>query len=265
LFTGRRVDILDNGSLKIQYNRNRYYDYYTGRWITHDPLGYVDGVNLYEYVTSKPIIAGDPAGLTKCDGGNWWVAGSSTTFSLAVVNVKKALLKLVCERSTLFGEWTYCCDGVTFYQKVWRIPTAHLEISDISGGAGLGVGHLLVTGEISGAQDPTTLAGAGLSGPGVSVTALLVGVSFGGKMPGAGFVSGVGASASLSIAGAAFTTVLTHGYDLEEEELDASFNKLIKICCCKKHFQLTLGAPWESTPLQAKPVPHPKGFSTDEH
>jgi hypothetical protein len=39
LFTGRRVDILDNGSLKIQYNRNRYYDYYTGRWLTHDPLG----------------------------------------------------------------------------------------------------------------------------------------------------------------------------------------------------------------------------------
>ena len=27
LFTGRRVDILDSGSLKIQYNRNRYYDY----------------------------------------------------------------------------------------------------------------------------------------------------------------------------------------------------------------------------------------------
>ena len=39
LFTGRRVDILDNGSLKIQYNRNRYYDYYSGRWLTHDPLG----------------------------------------------------------------------------------------------------------------------------------------------------------------------------------------------------------------------------------
>jgi len=39
LFTGRRVDILDSSSLKIQYNRNRYYDYYTGRWLTHDPLG----------------------------------------------------------------------------------------------------------------------------------------------------------------------------------------------------------------------------------
>jgi hypothetical protein len=38
LFTGRRVDFLDNGSLTLQYNRHRYYDYYTGRWTTHDPL-----------------------------------------------------------------------------------------------------------------------------------------------------------------------------------------------------------------------------------
>ena len=37
LFTGRRVDILNGGSLKLQYNRNRYYDQYTGRWLTHDP------------------------------------------------------------------------------------------------------------------------------------------------------------------------------------------------------------------------------------
>ncbi len=37
-FTGRQLDELDGGKLKIQYNRNRYYDSYTGRWTTHDPL-----------------------------------------------------------------------------------------------------------------------------------------------------------------------------------------------------------------------------------
>ena len=73
LFTGRRVDILDNGSLKIQYNRNRYYDQYTGRWLTHDPHGmanyllpkqqYFDGMNLYQYVHSNPANARDPLGL----------------------------------------------------------------------------------------------------------------------------------------------------------------------------------------------------------
>jgi|GEM_PF-4349814 len=62
LFTGRRLDILDNSSLKIQYNRNRYYDYYTGRFTSHDALGYIDGMNLYEYVSSRPGTLVDPFG-----------------------------------------------------------------------------------------------------------------------------------------------------------------------------------------------------------
>jgi RHS repeat-associated protein len=63
LFTGRETDILDNSSLKIQNNRNRSYDYSTGRWLQQDPLGYVDGMNLYEYVKSDPISLTDPKGL----------------------------------------------------------------------------------------------------------------------------------------------------------------------------------------------------------
>ena len=48
LFTGRQVDVLDNGKLKLQYSRNRYYDYHTGRWLTKDPKGYNDGMSLYQ-------------------------------------------------------------------------------------------------------------------------------------------------------------------------------------------------------------------------
>ncbi|MHC4649135.1 MAG: RHS repeat-associated core domain-containing protein, partial [Planctomycetota bacterium] len=64
----------------IQYNRNRYYDYYTGRWTTHDPLGivpntlkanafdvikqYVEGLNLYLYVMGCPVSYADFAGLS---------------------------------------------------------------------------------------------------------------------------------------------------------------------------------------------------------
>lgn len=64
LFTGREVDLLNGGTWKIQYNRNRYYDYYTGRFLTQDPLDYADSQNLYEYVISQPISKADSYGLT---------------------------------------------------------------------------------------------------------------------------------------------------------------------------------------------------------
>ncbi|MBL7107587.1 MAG: hypothetical protein ISS77_08295 [Phycisphaerae bacterium] len=45
MFTGRRLDTLDNSGLKLQYNRNRYYNSEMGRWLTRDPIGYPDGMN----------------------------------------------------------------------------------------------------------------------------------------------------------------------------------------------------------------------------
>lgn len=37
-----------------------------GRWTRRDPLGYVDGMSLYEYVSSYPIWISDPFGLRPC-------------------------------------------------------------------------------------------------------------------------------------------------------------------------------------------------------
>jgi RHS repeat-associated protein len=63
LFTGRQLDTLDSGGFLIQYSRARYYDYDTGRWYHRDPLGYVDGMGLYEYVGGRPMQMLDPLGL----------------------------------------------------------------------------------------------------------------------------------------------------------------------------------------------------------
>ncbi|MBI9019516.1 MAG: hypothetical protein JEZ07_19880, partial [Phycisphaerae bacterium] len=65
-FTGRRVDMLDGGDKLLQYSRNRYLDYGTGRWLSHDPLEHIDGLNLYQYINSRAIMAVDPFGLA-CD------------------------------------------------------------------------------------------------------------------------------------------------------------------------------------------------------
>ena len=43
--------------------RNRIYHPLLGRWNQRDPLGYVDGMGLYEYVRSGPVTRRDPSGL----------------------------------------------------------------------------------------------------------------------------------------------------------------------------------------------------------
>lgn len=59
LFTGRRWDV-ETGNY---YYRARYYNPVSGRFLQRDPLGYVDGMNLYEYVKSNPHTKIDPFGL----------------------------------------------------------------------------------------------------------------------------------------------------------------------------------------------------------
>ena len=57
-FTGRRFD----EETGLYYYRARYFDDEQGRFISRDPLGYVDGMSLYEYVMSNPINFTDPRG-----------------------------------------------------------------------------------------------------------------------------------------------------------------------------------------------------------
>jgi RHS repeat-associated protein len=45
------------------YARNRYYDPDLGRFISADPLGYVDGPNPYIYAMNSPVMYSDPLGL----------------------------------------------------------------------------------------------------------------------------------------------------------------------------------------------------------
>ncbi len=48
-YAGYQKDI----NLDICHVRNRVYDPHLGRWTQRDPLGYVDGMSLYEYIASS--------------------------------------------------------------------------------------------------------------------------------------------------------------------------------------------------------------------
>lgn len=59
-FTGREYDV----EIEMQYNRARYYDATTGRWINPDPLGFDAGdSNLYRYLRNDSTQGNDPSGL----------------------------------------------------------------------------------------------------------------------------------------------------------------------------------------------------------
>ncbi|MGN6666319.1 MAG: RHS repeat-associated core domain-containing protein, partial [Trinickia sp.] len=48
----------------LRYNRNRYYDPSSGRFISMDPIGLRGGLNLYQYAPN-PVAWIDPRGLSK--------------------------------------------------------------------------------------------------------------------------------------------------------------------------------------------------------
>jgi RHS repeat-associated protein len=58
-FTGRQLD----EETGLYFYRARYYDPKIGRFLQRDSLGYVAGMNLYEYVGARPINNTDPTGL----------------------------------------------------------------------------------------------------------------------------------------------------------------------------------------------------------
>ena len=62
-YTGRELD----SETGLNYNRARYYNPATGRFISEDPLGFAGGApNFYAYVGNNPINFNDPIGLTDC-------------------------------------------------------------------------------------------------------------------------------------------------------------------------------------------------------
>ena len=47
----------------LYYHGARYYAPWLGRWISPDPAGLIDGINVYAYVRNNPLSMSDPTGL----------------------------------------------------------------------------------------------------------------------------------------------------------------------------------------------------------
>jgi len=64
------VGYVFNNEVELYTVRFRWYSPELGRWLEKDPVGYVDGMHMFEYVRSKPLVARDPVGLFQDPG---WV------------------------------------------------------------------------------------------------------------------------------------------------------------------------------------------------
>ena len=60
-YTGHTWD----GTAQLYYAPYRYYSPATARWITRDPLGIIDGPNVYAYVMDNPVRWMDPLGAKR--------------------------------------------------------------------------------------------------------------------------------------------------------------------------------------------------------
>jgi RHS repeat-associated protein len=60
-FAGREYD----AATGFYYLRARYYDTWTGRFLSEDPLGVAGGINQYAYAGGNPIAVRDPTGLDR--------------------------------------------------------------------------------------------------------------------------------------------------------------------------------------------------------
>ena len=56
-----------DGESGLYYAPHRYYSPFQARWTTRDPLGMVDGPNVYAYVRGNPVNFRDPLGLFLLD------------------------------------------------------------------------------------------------------------------------------------------------------------------------------------------------------
>jgi RHS repeat-associated protein len=117
LFTGRAWD----PETALYYYRARYYDYFTGRFLQPDPIGYGDGLNMYLYVGNNPLIFVDPFGLEK---------EAKREELMELIKKYKELMK--AERGNGLVPYKMCYDWAEQTVK-WELDTEHYQVREAYG------------------------------------------------------------------------------------------------------------------------------------
>ncbi|MBL9030839.1 MAG: RHS repeat-associated core domain-containing protein [Phycisphaerae bacterium] len=87
---------LEAAGKHLYHVRHRVYDADIGRWTRRDPLGYVDGMSLYEYVKCRPLTSLDPDGLFTSLGHPSSVCHAAGAATLNMT-IREAVKFLACQ------------------------------------------------------------------------------------------------------------------------------------------------------------------------
>jgi RHS repeat-associated protein len=121
-FSGQEWD----DAAELYYFPFRYYSPEIGRWIVPDPLGMVDGPDVYGYVSGDPISRADPLGLSWIHPVfSWllWLSLGPFSWSFLTDNVydrdpRKVRYGFWCGMN--WSAWHYSEEGE---QTNWRFPS----------------------------------------------------------------------------------------------------------------------------------------------
>ena len=78
----------------LYYYRARYYDQYTGKFLSEDPIRFVGGIDFYRYVSNSPVLLIDPMGLCGDDAPSAWAIFKNLNSCAAPLAQSKSLSAL---------------------------------------------------------------------------------------------------------------------------------------------------------------------------
>jgi RHS repeat-associated protein len=121
-----------NPETNLQYNRQRYYDPETGRWLSQDPLGFAAGDgNLYRYLGNNVTNATDPSGLVLvAEEGSTYLQQNLKEAKVTFVTAKLPSGRILIDLLDPHTADALVSDGplhpvllAAFRQGPWSVPT----------------------------------------------------------------------------------------------------------------------------------------------
>jgi RHS repeat-associated protein len=164
------------------YHGARYYAPWLERWVSPDPIGMEDGINIYAYVHGKPTIAIDPTGMW------WWVIIPillTDNCDPAPANAPGPNTKTFPSYSTgdVAQRWAVALASGLVGAKAGHVAIASLGSRGLSPGASRVGGYALGGGTASVANTAgMDLVHGQISSPGQYATSFFTGAFIGGGM-----------------------------------------------------------------------------------